>query len=193
MLAYLALLLAVLSRILPHVFHASSWNFAALGGGLLFFGSQMNAQRDASTWRTAAKIASAVAVLIATDYYLTVYTYHAAFHPSAYLVTWAWYAAICLLGMGLLQKTTTLRVVVGVLASATSFFLLSNFAVWAGSTMYPHTLSGLATCHTLALPFYRNDLVSTAITAGALFGLPALATKVADILQAAENDNLPMA
>jgi hypothetical protein len=193
MLAYLALLLAVLSRVLPHVFHASSWNFAALGGGLLFFGSQLGKSRTPSTWRTTAKIASAVAVLMATDYYLTVYTYHAAFHPSAYLVTWAWYAAICLLGMGLLQKTTTLRVVIGVLASATSFFLLSNFAVWAGSTMYPHTLSGLATCYTLALPFYRNDLVSTAITAGALFGLPVLAAKIAGMVEAAHNNNLPTA
>jgi hypothetical protein len=199
MLAYLVLLLAVLSRVLPHALHAASWNFTAVGGGLLFFGSQMNTSRNASTWRaavnwsTAAKIASAVAVLIATDYYLTVYTYHAPFQASAYLVTWAWYAAICLLGMGLLQKTTALRVVIGVLASATSFFLLSNFAVWAGSTMYPHTLSGIATCYTLALPFYRNDLVSTAITAGALFGLPVLATKIAGILEAAHNNNLPAA
>src|ERR1700677_3026195 len=142
MLAYLVLLLAVLSSVLPHAFHAASWNFTAVGGGLLFFGSQMNASRNASTWRAAAKIASAVAVLIATDYYLTVYTYHYPFHAGSYLVTWAWYAAICLLGMGLLQKTTTLRVVVGVLASATSFFLLSNFAVWIGGTMYPHTLAG---------------------------------------------------
>lgn len=193
MLAYLVLLLAVLSRVLPHAFHAASWNFTAVGGGLLFFGSQMNASRNASTWRAAAKIASAVAILIATDYYLTVYTYHYPFHAGSYLVTWAWYAAICLLGMGLLQKTTTLRVVVGVLASATSFYLLSNFAVWIGSTMYPHTLAGIATCYTLALPFYRNDLISTAVTAGALFGLPVLATRIAETLHAAQNNNQPMA
>ena len=199
MLAYLVLLLAVLSRVLPHAFHASSWNFTAVGGGLLFFGSQMNQSRSASTrraasnWAPAAKIASAVAVLMATDYYLTVYTYHYPFQASGYLVTWAWYAAVCLLGMEILRKTTVLRVAAGVLASATSFFLHSNFVVWAGSTMYAHSLSGLATCYTLALPFYRNDLVSTAITATALFGLPVLATKIAEIVEAAHHNNLPTA
>ena len=67
---------------------------------------------------------------MATDYYLTVYIYQYPFHTSAYVVTWAWYAAVCLLGMGLLEKASVLRVAAGVLASATSFFLLSNFVVW---------------------------------------------------------------
>src|ERR1019366_10312088 len=35
MLAYFAILLAVLSRILPHAFHATAWNFTAVGGSLL--------------------------------------------------------------------------------------------------------------------------------------------------------------
>ncbi len=132
---------------------------------------------------------------MATDYYLTTYVYQFAFHTSAYLVTWAWYAAVCLLGMGLLQKPGVLRVAAGALASATSFFLVSNLMVWAGATetMYPHTLAGLAACYTAAIPFYRNDLVSTAITAGALFGLPVLAAKIAESLHAAENNNLPLA
>ena len=44
-----------------------------------------------------------LAALAATDYYLTVFVYNYPFHTSAYLVTWAWYAAICLLGHGLLN------------------------------------------------------------------------------------------
>ena len=70
MLAYLVLLAAVLSRILPHAFHAVSWNFTALGGGLLFFGSRMGNSKRA-TWM----LPSALAVLMATDYYLTVFAY----------------------------------------------------------------------------------------------------------------------
>jgi hypothetical protein len=193
MLAYFVLLLAVLSRILPHAFHAVGWNFTAVGGGLLFFGSQLGASRNQSTSHTGAKLASAVAVLMATDYYLTIYVYQYPFHMRGYLVTWVWYAAVCLLGMEILRKTTVLRVVAGVLASATSFFLLSNFVVWAGGILYPRTIAGLATCYTAALPFYRNDLVSTAITAGALFGLPVLATKIAESLNVSQNNNLPLA
>jgi hypothetical protein len=201
MLAYIVLLLAILTRILPPAFHLSGWNFTALGGGLLFFGSRLNSSpssghpgsKPTPAWLPGLKLASALAVLMATDYYLTVFAYHYPFRMRAYIVTWVWYAVVCLLGMEVLRKPTALRVVLGVLASATSFFLLSNFVVWAGGALYPRTLAGLAACYTAALPFYRNDLVSTAITAGALFGLPALATKVADIIQAAENDNLPMA
>ena len=184
--AYLALLLAVLSRVLPHAFHAVNWNFTALGGSLLFFGSRIKAN-------PATRLAIALAILIATDYYLTVFAYGYAFHPAAYLVTWIWYAAVCLLGMGLLRKLTALRVVAGVLASATSFFVLVDFALWAGSGMYPHTLAGLEACYVAALPFYRNDLVSTALTAGALFGLPVLAARIADTLRTAQHNNQPLA
>ena len=191
MLAYIVLLLAVLSRILPVAFHAAAWNFTAVGGGLLFFGSRMGAGKFSRA--TALKLASALAVLIATDYCLTVYGYHYPFHLSAYTVTWVWYAAVCLMGMGLLQKTSVLRVGVGALAASTSFFLASNFMVWAGrgvEVMYPHTMAGLAACYTAGLPFYRNDLASTAITAGALFGLPVLAAKIAETLHATGNNNL---
>jgi hypothetical protein len=180
MLAYIVLLLAVLSRILPHAFHAVNWNFTAVGGGLLFFGSRMGAGQG-STARG--------------FHYLTVYAFGYPFLLRGYLVTWVWYAAVCLLGMGILQKPSVLRVAMGTLASATSFFLLSNFVVWAGGgfeAMYPHSLAGLGACYVAGLPFYRNDLVSTAITAGALFGLPALATKLVEMLHAAQSNDLPL-
>jgi len=189
MLAYFVLLLAVLSRILPHAFHSVSWNFTALGGGLLFFGSQM-----ANSKRAAWMLPSALAVLVATDYYLTVSVFGYAFQLSDYLVTWLWYAIVCLIGMGLLQKATALRVVAGALATSTSFFLLSNLAFWAGPWhMYPRTLAGLGACYVAGLPFYRNDLVSTALTASALFGLPVLVARIADSLQAAHHNQLPLA
>ena len=97
--------------------------------------------------------------------------------------------------MGLLSKPTVLRVVAGVLASSTSFFLVSNFVVWtAGSmSMYPHSLAGLGACYVAGLPFYRNDLVSTALTCGAFFGLPVLAAHIAESLRAARHSNLPLA
>jgi hypothetical protein len=198
MLAYLVLVLAVLSRLAPSFFHATSWsygawNFTAVGGGLLFFGSRMKVSDSEPTWRTGIRMASAVAALMATDYYLTVFAYQYPFHVRGYLVTWVWYAAVCLLGMGLLHKPSVLRVGGSVLASATSFFLLSNFVVWAGGHLYPRTLAGLGACYVAAIPFYRNDLVSTAIVAGALFGLPVLAARIVETMHAARNNDLPMA
>jgi hypothetical protein len=181
MAAYLVLLFAVLSRILPVAFHATSVNFTAVGGGLLFFGARR------SRWQTLI----AVLALMATDYYLTVYAYGYAFQTSSYLVTWAWYAAVCLIGHQFLSgKSSMLRVSGAVLASSTSFFLLSNFVVLAGSGMYTHNFAGLSTCYVAAIPFYANDVISTAITAGALFGLPALASSIAQTIREAHSSQI---
>ena len=168
MLAYCVLLIALLSRLLLPLLHVPAMNFTAVGGSLLFFGARR------PRWQSAV----AVAALMVTDYLLTVYAYHYAFHASAYLVTWAWYAGVCLLGSGLLRRVTVLRVAAAAVASATSFFVISNFVVWAGH-MYSHTLAGLGSCYVAALPFYRNDLVSTGVVAGVLFGLPVLAARLA--------------
>lgn len=173
MLAYLVLLLAVLSRMLPPLMHWTAMNFTAVGGSLLFFGAKR------PRWQAGV----AVGAMIVTDYLLTVYAYGFAFHASAYLATWAWYVGVVLLGHRLLAKASVGRVSAGVLGSATSFFLISNFVVWMGS-LYAHTLAGLGACYAAALPFYRNDVISTAIVAGALFGLPVLAARLVHPAQA---------
>lgn len=185
MLAILVLLLAAFSRLLPHAMHGVGLNFTAVGAGLLFFGSRR------PRWQ--ASIAAAVMAL--TDIYLTRVVYDRPFHVNDYLVTWAWYAAVCLMGSGLLRKVTALRVVAGVFASATSFFLLSNFITWIGVpfAMYPHSLAGLSACYTAGVPFYANDLASTGLVSAALFGLPVLAARMTELLHASHRQNQPLA
>ena len=165
--AYVFLLIAVLSRLAlaanPH--HAGLYNFTAVGGMLLYFGARRS-------WR---EMLAPLAVLMATDYFLTVSVYHYSFQWQSYLPTGAWYLAAMVLGQILLRaRTTVVRVAAGALLGPTSFFLMSNYAVWAGGGMYPRTLGGLGTCFAAALPFYRNDLISTALVAGVAFGVPVL-------------------
>jgi hypothetical protein len=62
----------------------------------------------------------------------------------------------------------------GSVLASTSFFAVSNYAVWVGSAMYPHTFSGLTACYAAGLPFYRNDLVSTLLVTGVAFGAEVL-------------------
>lgn len=164
--AYLLLLFAVLSRLaLAATPHPEWFNFTAIGGALLFFGARRS-------WR---EMLAPLAVLMATDYFLTVYAYHYGFSTADYLPTWLWYVAAMALGHILLKsRATFVRVAAGVLLGPTSFFLLSNYAVWLSGTMYPKTMSGLGACFVAALPFYRNDLISTALVAGAAFGIPVL-------------------
>jgi hypothetical protein len=162
MIAYLLVLLAVLTRVIPH---AGWWNFTAVTSGLLYFGAR----------RPRREMLIPLAALMATDYYLTVFSYHYAFHWSGYLFNWAGLLAAMLLGQALLGKRTTFaRGAACALLGPTSFFVLSNFGVWCTFSMYPPTLGGLGACYVAAIPFYRNDVLSTSIVLGAAFGLPAL-------------------
>jgi len=142
--AYLLLLVAVLSRLLPH----AGWlNFTAVGGALLYFGARR-------PWR---EMLVPLAALIAHDYALTVYSYHYAFCGSGYVTTWGVVRDGHGAGQILLHaRTNFCCVAAGALLGPTSFFVVSNYAVWVGSVTYPHTLSGLATCFAAAIPFYRN-------------------------------------
>lgn len=164
--AYLLIVLALVSRLVPH----PAWlNFTAVGGALLYFGARRS-------WR---EMLAPFAALIATDYVLTVYSYHYPFHWQSYIPTWTWYLMAMALGYILLHaRTNFARVGAGIVLGPTSFFLVSNYAVWASGDMYPRTLSGLMTCFAAGLPFYRNDLISTGIVAGLAFGVPVLVRRM---------------
>lgn len=158
--AYILLVIAVVSRLAPH----PDWlNFTAVGGALLYFGARRS-------WR---EMLAPLAALIATDWILTVAVYHYSFQWTAYVTTWAWYVAVMALGHLLLRSKTSLaRVAAGVILAPSAFFILSNYAVWVGGTMYPKSADGLIACYVAGLPFYRNDVLSTALVAGLAFGLP---------------------
>lgn len=167
MFSYFFVLAAVFTRILPHPW----FSFTAVGASLLVFGAR----------RSPKFFILPVLLFAAADYYLTVFAYNYPFHVQDYLVTWAWYLGACLMGYAFLSKRVNAgRVVGAALASSTSFFLVSNFAVWAGSLIYPHTAGGLATCYVVGLPFYGNDVLATTLLTSAVFGLPVLAHRMAD-------------
>jgi len=53
-----------------------------------------------------------------------------------------------------------------VLASSVWFFVVTNFAVWILWDFYPKTINGLISCYILALPFFKNTLISTFLFTG---------------------------
>jgi hypothetical protein len=63
-------------------------------------------------------------------------------------------------------------------ASSLSFFLITNFMVWATGHMYPHSAAGLASCYIAGIPFYRNQLLGDAFYTLALFGGDVLIRRV---------------
>jgi hypothetical protein len=168
MLAYVFVLLGVFSRYLV-LSHVSWLNFTAVGGSLLFFGARRS-------WR---EMFIPLAALMVSDYCLTTYAYHYPFRWQGYVITWAWYLMAMVLGQILLHaKTNFVRGAAAAILGPTSFFIASNYAVWAGGNLYPHTLAGLGACYVAAIPFYRNDLLSTSLFLAAAFSIEALLRKV---------------
>lgn len=158
MLAYLFVVLSVALR-----FVALPVAFTSVAASLLYFGARQPRRR---LWIP-------LLLLVAADVVLTKLVY--AYPLSAdHLVTWLWYAAILMLGGTLKENSGALRVGGAALAASLSFFLLSNFAVWAVWAMYPKTLAGLAACYVAALPFFRHSLAGDLFFTVAFFGLGAL-------------------
>ena len=46
---------------------------------------------------------------------------------------------------------------------AVIFYIISNFGVWFGGSLYQHSIEGLIQCYIMALPFFTNTLLSTII------------------------------
>jgi len=165
MLAYLFVIFAVLARMpfMPH-----PWNFTPVAAALLYFGARGSRRQ---LWVP-------FALLALSDVILTKFVYSYVFSWD-HFVTWAWYAAILWLGAGLRENSNWVRVGGAALVSSVSFFVVSNFAVWAcWGDMYPRTMSGLVTCYAAGLPFFRRTIVGDLLFAAVMFGLPALAAAV---------------
>ncbi len=160
MLAFVFVVLAIAVRLDPT--HLLS--FTPVGAALLYFGARGPKKL---VWLP-------LTMFAATDVYLTVFHYQYAFTPDHY-VTWVWYAGILLLGALLRRNAGALQVLGASLATAISFFVVSNFAVWAVWPDYPKTFAGLVECYTLGLPFFRREVVSDVLFSAVFFGLPALA------------------
>jgi hypothetical protein len=109
--------------------------------------------------------------LVGVDIFITTHRYGQALTYDA-AMTWAWYLIAMLLGSGVLRRSHSWQRVAGCsFLASVSFFLASNFSVWATWQMYPRTLDGLWACYVAALPFFRNSLTSELCFSLLLFGL----------------------
>jgi hypothetical protein len=153
---FLAFAVAVHLRFIPMPFH-----FVPIAAALLFFGARVPRKQ----------MLTPLLLLVVSDIYLTrlVYGYPL---TADHAVTWVWYSAMLFLGGTLAKNSSVLRVVGASLTASISFFLLSNFAVWAvWRDMYPASLQGVAACYIAALPFFRNTVISDLLFSAAFFGI----------------------
>ncbi|HEY1660181.1 MAG TPA: DUF6580 family putative transport protein [Candidatus Sulfotelmatobacter sp.] len=186
MLAYLFVLLAIAVRFLPFAGPLNvlphAWHFTPVAASLLFFGARGSRRQ---MWVP-------LVLFVAADIVLTKFVYG---FPVTWdhLVTVAWYAAILWLGTGLREKSGIGRVIGAALASSLSFFLISNFAVWAAwPEMYPRGMHGLMLSYMAGLAFFRGTVESDLFFTLAFFGTPAFLNALHQWFQKSARENLPV-
>ena len=172
MLAYLFVLLAVAVRFLPHPL-----SFTPVAAALLFFGARGSRRQ---IWMP-------LVLLAVSDVILTKAVYAYVFAWDQF-VTWAWYAAILWLGTKLRDKTTPLRVIGAALVSSVSFFLVSNFAVWAAWDMYPKNFAGLMESYVVGLPFFRRGVEGDLLFTSLMFAMPVVIHALAGVFSKGSDD-----
>ena len=82
-------------------------------------------------------------------------------------------ASLTIIGL-LLRKGKIPGILAASLLGPAFFFLVSNYMVWAssGNSMgYTNDFSGLITCYTAGIPFYRNSVIATLIFLPSFLGL----------------------
>lgn len=151
------ILVVALSRLLPHPPNATPVLALALFGGAYFASTR---------WAYAVSLLA----MVVSDLSLALTEGYEVF-TTMRLVVYICIALTVALGLWGLGRVGLIRVAVTGLAGAVLFFVATNFLVWIGGTMYPHTFSGLVECYVAALPFFRNTLLSTWGYSVLLFGV----------------------
>jgi hypothetical protein len=152
-------LIAALSRLLPHPPNATPIMAMALFGGAMFERKWLG-------------VVVPLLAMLLSDALLGVHDTMLAVYGS-FVLAWG-------IGMVLLRKPTFGRVLLASVLGSVLFFLITNFAVWYGSAFYPQTPAGLLACYTAGLAFYNqqsffiNSLLGDLFYGGLLFGTYAL-------------------
>ena len=148
-------LVAALSRLIPH-----PPNFTPIGAMALFGGAYFGSRAAALAAPLAAMLLSDVVLALTHGWSLGWMT----------VVIYGCIAASVWLGTRLRTRVRVPSVGTNSLLSALIFFVVTNFAVWAGGSFYPMNVAGLLECYVAALPFFGNTLAGYAVYGLSLFG-----------------------
>jgi hypothetical protein len=149
--AILLIVLAAITRFIPHPF-----NFTAVGAIALFSGANFKDKRYAFLFP--------FIILFLTDLFF-------GFHFSM-LPVYACFTFTVWLGVLLSKNQSVLTIIGGSLLSSIIFFLITNLPFWyMDLRLYPATLQGTLESYTMALPFFRNQILGDLFYNAVLFGV----------------------
>ena len=154
------ILLAALSRLLPHPPNFSPIEAIALFGGAYFASRQ---------WALVVPLV----VMFLSDLALGLVhggIYFDYFTSAGFWLVYACIALSTVLGFGLRGKVSGGRVLGYSLVGSVLFFIVTNFGAWLGATMYPQTMAGLGAAYLAGVPFFQWTVLGTLFYSALLFG-----------------------
>ena len=157
------ILLAAFTRIMPHPPNFSP--MAAIG----LFG----AAHFAKKWQAffIPLIGIWVSDLVINNYVYSSSSSNFVWFYSGFYWQYISYILIIFAGLFIFNRGISLtKMFGGMISSSGIFFLVSNFGVWAGGTMYPKNFGGLITCYAAGVPFIHNTIISDVLFTTVLFG-----------------------
>lgn len=154
------ILVAAMTRVVPH-----PWNFSPVEAIALFGGAYFASR--------ALAVAVPLLALFLSDLGLALIhggSYFTYFASASFWLVYLCIALSAVLGFGLRGKVTGARVLGYSLVGSVLFFVFTNFGAWIGSAMYPQNAAGLAAAYIAGVPFFQWTVMGTLFYAALLFG-----------------------
>jgi hypothetical protein len=168
------IVLAALTRLLPHPPNFSPVEAIALFGGAYF---------AARGWALVVPLVA----MFASDLALGLVNggiYFDYFASAGFMLVYACIALSTVLGFGLRGRVNGARVLGYSLIGSVLFFTVTNFGAWLGSPAYPQNAAGLAAAYVAGVPFFQWTVLGTLFYAALLFGGFALLRRQVPALRA---------
>jgi hypothetical protein len=156
------ILIAALSRMIPH-----PYNFAPMGAMAIFGAAYFSDKKFSFLVPLVAMFISDL--LVNNILYAGFYGGFTLFTPGFYWMYGA-IALIVLAGLLIMKKVNTPRIIAGSLSASVIFFLITNFGVWLGSPIYPQGLEGLFMSYAAGIPFFHYTVLGDLFYSGVMFG-----------------------
>lgn len=140
-------------------------NFTPVGAMALFGGAYFN-----KSWKA---FLLPLLTLWLSDIVLSRFAFHhewRLFYHGCYW-TYGSFALMVLVGNYLIRRVTVKNVLMSALAVTAIHWIVTDFGVWLGGSLYPKTLTGWWACLAAAIPFERNFLYGTLSYSLVMFGL----------------------
>jgi hypothetical protein len=159
------ILSAAMVRLLPHPHNFTPIGAIALFGGACF-GRRITAfiAPLAALWLSDLILNNLILKPQFPQYYPEGFIWFSS--VSIYLA----FAMITALGWLTLKNIRVPRLIGASVGASLLFFLVTNFAVWQGSTVYPQDFTGLMASYLAGLPFFWNTLLGDLTYTAVMFG-----------------------